>query len=103
MALIPFYSQRNPRRFEHKPIYYDPHKEEMEARKLRIKRELGMEAPPEKEEYGSRIRGSFVEGTKHLKRSYDRGEDGASRVKKSGWMLLLALLLVIILWFLFRG
>jgi hypothetical protein len=101
--LIPFYNQRKPRQFEHKPIYYDPHKEEMEARKLRIKRELGLEEPAKEEEHKSQIKGSFVEGTRHLKKSYERGEDGAFRQKKTGWLILGAFLLLIILWYLFRG
>ena len=43
MAFFSFYNVRKPRQFEHKPIYWDPHKEEMEERVRRIKREMGME------------------------------------------------------------
>ena len=43
MALFSFYNVRKPRQFEHKPIYWNPHKEEMDERVRRIKREMGME------------------------------------------------------------
>ena len=29
MALFSFYNMRKPRQFDHKPIYWDPHKEEL--------------------------------------------------------------------------
>ena len=32
MALFSFYNVRKPRQFEHKPIYWDPDKEELEKR-----------------------------------------------------------------------
>ena len=32
MALFSFYNVRKPRQFDHKPIYWDPHKEAMEDR-----------------------------------------------------------------------
>ena len=72
MALFSFYNMRKPRQFEHKPIYYDPHKEEMAERVSKIKRELGMEEPLE--EYKPHIKGTFIEGTSHLKKSLDKGE-----------------------------
>ena len=32
MALFSFYNMRKPRQFDHKPIYWDPHKEALEER-----------------------------------------------------------------------
>ena len=43
MAISSFYSMRKPRQFEHKPIYWDPHKEELEERKRKIRIEMGLE------------------------------------------------------------
>lgn len=43
MALFSFYNVRKPRQFNHKPIYWDPHKEAMEERVRKMKREMGME------------------------------------------------------------
>ena len=42
MALFSFYNVRKPRQFNHKPIYWDPHKEAMEERVRKMKREMGM-------------------------------------------------------------
>ena len=39
MALFSFYNVRKPRQFNHKPIYWDPHKEAMEERVRKMKRE----------------------------------------------------------------
>ena len=43
MALFSFYNVRKPRQFDHKPIYWDPHKEAMEDRIRKVKREIGMD------------------------------------------------------------
>jgi hypothetical protein len=101
MALFSFYSVRKPRQFNHQPIYYNPHKEEMDARKQRIRRELGLEGP-DPNEYKSHIRGSFIEGTTHLKKSRLRGDDSRSRTYKNGKLIAFALLLGLILWFLIK-
>ena len=37
MALFSFYNVRKPRQFNHKPIYWDPHKEAMEERVRKMK------------------------------------------------------------------
>ena len=36
MGLFSFYNNRRPRQFDHKPIYFDPHKEAMEERVRKI-------------------------------------------------------------------
>ena len=45
MALFSFYNMRKPRQFDHKPIYWDPHKEALEERISKVKREMGVEEP----------------------------------------------------------
>lgn len=44
MALFSFYNMRKPRQFDHKPIYWDPHKEALEERISKVKREMGVES-----------------------------------------------------------
>ncbi|MDR0538421.1 MAG: hypothetical protein LBH04_10360 [Tannerellaceae bacterium] len=100
MALFPFYNVRKPKQFEHKYIYYDPRKEALEERKLKVKRELGLEITPE--EYKPHIKGTFMEGTTHLKKSYMKGDDVRSRMYKSGRLVLFATLLALVLWYLLR-
>jgi len=99
MALFPFYSLRKPRQFEHKPIYYSPRKEEMDDRIVRIKREMGLDVS--KDEYKPQIKGSFVEGTTHLRKSLLRGDDVRSRRTKNGRLAIFLAVLLVLLWFLF--
>ena len=65
------FSIREPRRMEHKYIYYDPRKEKLAKIEEKAKRELGM--IPEETFNPENIRGKFVEGTKHLKRRKENG------------------------------
>lgn len=65
MAFFSFYNMRKPRQFDHKPIYWDPRKEALEERISKVKREMGIEEPLE--EYKPHIKGTFIEGTSHLK------------------------------------
>lgn len=97
MALFSFYKVRKPRQFEHKPIYWDPHKEEKEERERRIKRELGM-ADESLEDYKPQIKGTFIQGTTHLKRSLNKGESPRSREYKNVKLIVIVVILVAILW-----
>ena len=99
MALFSFYNVRKPRQFEHKPIYWDPHKEAMEERISKIKREMGMEESPE--DYKPSIKGTFIEGTTHLKRSRGRGDDARSRQYKNVKLIVALAVLAVLVWYLF--
>ena len=99
MALFSFYNVRKPRQFEHKPIYWDPHREAMQERVSKIKREMGMEEPLE--EYKPQIKGSFVEGTSHLKKSMDKGVDSRSLKYRNVKLLVALAVLAAVFWFLF--
>jgi len=94
-----FYRLRKPRRFNHTPIYYDPRKEEQAARLRRVKREMG--EPIAAEDYQPDIRGSFAEGTRHLKKSLAKGDDASARRMKNGRLLVMLVLLLFLAWFLF--
>ncbi len=99
MGIFSFYNMRKPRQFDHKPIYWDPHKEEMEERQRKIRIELGLEKPDEN--FKPRIKGTFIEGTKHLKRSVEKGEDARSRKYKSSKLIVALVILGLIFWYLF--
>lgn len=99
MALFSFYNMRKPRQFDHKPIYWDPHKEAMEERVRKMKREMGMEETLE--EYKPQVKGTFVEATSHLKKSIGKGEDARSRKYKNVKLLVAAVVLAVLFWILF--
>ncbi|MDR1981896.1 MAG: hypothetical protein LBQ39_09805 [Tannerellaceae bacterium] len=99
MAFFSFYNVRKPRQFEHKPIYWDPRKEDLEERTHRIKRELGLEKPDET--YKPSIKGTFVEGTTHLKKNRMRGYDTRSRQYKNVKLIVIIAVLVVLFWALF--
>ncbi|MDR1403698.1 MAG: hypothetical protein LBJ60_08375 [Tannerellaceae bacterium] len=100
MALFSFYSVRKPRQFEHKPIYWDPRKEALEERTRKIKRELGVLDEP-LENYKPDIKGKFIEGTTHLKKSQMKGEDMRSRKYKNVRLAVVLAVLAALLWVLF--
>ena len=56
-----------PRAYNHQYIYVDERKEKLKKIEEKAKRDLGM-LPPEESTVEERIRGKFVESTKHLKR-----------------------------------
>lgn len=87
------FSTREPRRYEHKYIYYDERKEKLEKIEESAKRELGM-LPPEGFNPES-IRGKFVESTKHLKR---RKENGGPRMPLRVSIVLIAVLIFVVHW-----
>jgi len=101
MALFSFYNVRKPRQYEHKPIYWDPRKEELEERTRRIKRELGVEEPLE--DYKPQIKGTFIEGTTHLKRNRSKGHDPRSRTYSNVKLIVILAILLAVAWaFFFR-
>lgn len=61
------FKTEKPRAFNHQYIYVDERKERLAKIEEKAKRDLGM-LPPEELTAEERIRGKFVEGTKHLKR-----------------------------------
>ena len=100
MALFSFYNVRKPRQFEHKPIYWDPHKEAMEERVQKIKREIGMEEE-DLTQYRPHIKGTFVEGTSHLKKSLDKGDDNRVRKYRNIKLIVAVVVLAVLYWYLF--
>ena len=74
--------------------------EELEKRVHRVKREMGLEEESV-EEYKDAIRGSFIEGTTHLKKSKSRGDDPRSRHYKNMKLLLALVALAFLFWVMF--
>lgn len=66
-----FFAQRKPRGFQHQWIYVDERKEKLQKIEEKAKRDLGL-LPPEETTHEERIRGAFVEQTKHLKRRKEK-------------------------------
>ena len=97
-GIFSFYNMRKPRQYDHKPIYYDQRKESLEKRIHKVKMEMGEEdIDPEK--YKEAIRGSFVDGTSHLKKSVNKGDDTHSRVNKNVRLVLILLVLGFFYWY----
>lgn len=99
MAFFSFYNMRKPRQFDHKPIYWDPHKEALEEWISKAKREMGIEEPID--EYKPHIKGSFIEGTSHLKKHVERGESSRSRTYKNVKLFVVLAVLLALFWYLF--
>lgn len=91
------FNVREPRRFEHKYIYYDERKEKLAKIEEKAKRELGM--LPEEEFNPESIRGKFIEGTTHLKRRKENGGPTLSMPVA----IVLAVLLTILLFNILNG
>lgn len=65
------FTQKKPRGFQHHWIYVDERKEKLQKMEEKAKRELGM-LPPEETTPEMRIRGTFADQTKHLKRRKEK-------------------------------
>jgi len=100
MGIFSFYNMRKPRQYNHKPIYFDPQKEALAKRIHKVKMEMGVEET-DYEQYKEAIRGSFVEGTTHLKKSIDRGDNVRDRDHKNKRLILFIIILGFILWYFF--
>ncbi|MCD7931775.1 MAG: hypothetical protein LUE98_02535 [Tannerellaceae bacterium] len=99
MALFSFYNTRKPRQFDHKPIYYDPRKEALDEKISKAKKEMGLEQS--EEEYKPNIKGTFVEGTSHLRKSRMKGHDSRTRTYTNVKLLVFVVLLLVIFWYIF--
>lgn len=65
------FTQWKPRGFQHQWIYVDERKEKLQKIEENAKRDLGM-LPPKETTPEERIRGTFAEQSKHLKRRKDK-------------------------------
>lgn len=90
MGLPRFFPEQEIHRFDYKPLYYDPKKEEMQERIARIRKELGKEDAKD-----VRI---LTKGT--FKRYYERKHES---IRKSNFRIfgIAALLAALIYWFIY--
>lgn len=84
------FKTRMPRGYHHNYMYIDERKEKLKAIEERAKRELGM-LPPKPVD-PEQIRGTFVKGTKHLRR---RQESGRKPMKFGVALIIIGALLFI--------
>ena len=66
------FKSEKPRAFSHQYIYVDERKEKLTKIEENSKRDLGI-LPPKELTAEERIRGKFIDGTKHLKRRKESG------------------------------
>lgn len=110
MGLGSFYKQRKPRSFNHKPIYYDQKRDELDKRIERIRREVEEEEAQKRGEapecdyshYQPHIRGTFIEGTQHLKEQQLSGIDQSSRISRTFRTLAMLILVCVVSWLLYK-
>jgi len=97
MATI--FSTSKPKKFQHHSVYQaNERKQWLDARVRKIKREMG-ELPEEELRAEEVIRGTFIEGTKHLKRRKEKEEDeGGSHNNRYVKLGVAIVVLIIILW-----
>lgn len=77
MATI--FTTSKPKKFQHHSyLQANERKQWLEARVRKVKREMG-ELPDEELRAEEVIRGTFIEGTKHLKRRKEKEEDEGTR------------------------
>lgn len=87
-----FFRPRKPRPFMHKPIYWDPRKEEMEKRKQRI-----IKAEDDADDLSFRkeqIKGRFIHSSAHVSKKHQNNSSGNSLFK---WKTISAIIVFILL------
>lgn len=97
MATI--FTTSKPKKFEHKsPFAANERKQWLEARVRKIKREMG-ELPDEEVRAEEVIRGTFIEGTKHLKRRKEKEADEGTSTGNRYVKLGVAIVLLVIVFY----
>ena len=98
MAIFSFYNMRKPRQYNHKPIYWDPRKEALAERVRKVEIEMGV-SEEKMEDYKPNIKGTFIEGTSHLKKSRAKGYTERSRINNNMRLLLIIIVLIVLFWY----
>ena len=93
------FTTSKPKRFEHKsPFAANERKKWLEARVRKIKREMG-ELPDEELRAEEVIRGTFIEGTTHLKRRKEKEADEGTTDSNRYVKLAVAIVLLCIVFY----
>lgn len=98
MALFFFYNNRKPRQFQHKPILYDPNKDRLNERILKVKKEMGV---LQEDEYQPTLKGEFVRASKHVTRKQMREQESGKSLTSRTFTLILVLALLLVVFFVF--
>lgn len=112
MGLL-FFKQRPVRKFDHKPIYWDPRKEDLENRVKNIRNEMIRKGEIEGEieeikkedwvesEARERISRSLFSHTDHLNSQRRKGMDKQARTDKTIKLIIMLMALIAISWYLY--
>ena len=103
MAKFFFYNNKKPRKFNYKPILFDPdedeRKERLQNRINAVKKEMGV-LPQEEVKERKDFKAEFVSQTRHLKKRKDRVESGSnSFVSNNGILIIIVVILIAIFFF----
>lgn len=97
MATI--FTVNKPKKFEHTRRFGNERKEYLEARVRKVKREMGL-LPDEELKAEEVIRGTFIQGTTHLRRRKERDADDPDAGKKNRYVKLgVALILLCVVFY----
>lgn len=98
MARFFFYNNRKPRKFNYKPILFDPdeeaRKEKLQSRINAVKREMGV-LPTEEVKEKKDFKTEFVSQTKYLKKRQERVESGRNTLVSNNGLLIIIVLILI--------
>lgn len=88
-----FYNNRKPRKYDYKPILFDPDKDEFNERVMKVKKEMEM---LEDNEFKPTIKGEFIRNTSHLRRRKNREDSSGKSTSKRNMTLIILLVVLII-------
>lgn len=99
MGIGNFYKQPKPSKFRYVYRYYDPKKEADEKRRLRVRREYGLDDEVDAEVIKEEIKGAFRKQSEHLAK-YDKAQvaDKPFAERNRVTILILILGIVLLLW-----
>lgn len=93
------FSVSKPKKFEHTRRFGNERKEYLDARVRKIKREMGL-LPDEEFRPEESIRGTFAQGTTHLRRRLERDADNPDATKTNRYVKLgVALILLSVVFY----
>ena len=94
-----FYNNKKPRKFNYKPILYNPDKDEFNERVLKVKKELGA---VEDTEFKPTIKGEFIRNTDHVRRKVDKEDDSPkSNTMRNTKLIIILVVLIVIAYFMY--
>lgn len=102
MSTFFFYGNRKPRKYNYKPILYDPdeqaRKERLQKRIEAIKKEMGV-LPEEKVNERKEFKTEFIAQTRHLKKRREREASGQRNFFSNNGLLIVIMLILFALFF----